>query len=400
MKILVLNYEYPPLGGGGGIACQKLAEEYVRMGHRVDCVTTWYRGLSKEETKNGVLIHRIRVIGKRTNSTAGLLSLFSFPICAYKYTVELCKAEKFDCIHTHFSVPTGPLGVWISKRFNIPNVLSLHGGDVFDPTRKTSPHKWWPFRKCNEWVFNNTDYIVAQSHMTREKGEMYYRCSKKIDVIPLAHNPIAFQSCDRKELGLEDDKKYIISIGRLVKRKGFAFLIRTIRQLKDVNLIIIGDGPEKRALEELISVLGLNDRVAILGAKYGDEKFQYLSNSDIFVLSSIYEPFGIVLQEAMQVGLPIISTCEGGQSDLIEDKVNGLLINYGDEECLAEYIKYLLDNPMIGYQMGKKNIIKIQDYSAYKIAKKYLDIMFKMGSEYKKDSKGTNIFQKDCKCKI
>lgn len=384
MNILVLNYEYPPLGGGGGVACQILAEEYIRQGHQVECVTTQFGDLPSYEIRNGVVIHRVKVLGNRTMMAAGLLSLFSFPICAYGYTMRLCKNKKFDCIHTHFSVPTGLLGIWIKKYFKIPNVLSLHGGDVYDPTKHFSPHRWWGFRKCNEWIFKHMDFIVAQSSMTKKKAETFYRCEKDISVIPLAHNYIDFKICGREDLGLEKDGRYVITVGRLVKRKGYEFLIRSFRYVNNANLLIIGDGPEYSNLCSLIKETGLEKRVTLLGTRYGDEKFQYLFNSDLFVLSSVYEPFGIVLQEAMQVGLPIISTSDGGVGDLIENGHNGLLVNYGDEKGLAESIEYILSNADVKAQMSNYNKVKIKDYAVEKIAKEYLEVLKMLIEDYSK----------------
>lgn len=375
MNILVLNYEYPPLGGGGGVASQVLAEEYIRQGHHVECVTTQFGELLPYEIRNGVIIHRVKVFGKRTMMAAGLLSLLLFPICAYGYTIKLGKAKKFDCIHTHFSVPTGLLGVWAKKRLKLPSVLSLHGGDIYDPTKRFSPHRWWILRKCNEWIFKHMDNIVAQSNMTKEKAELYYRCTKDIDVIPLAHKIVDFEVCGREQLGLKEGEKYVISIGRLVKRKGYDFLIKSMQYVDDANLLIIGDGPEYDNLGALAKELGIERRVTLLGAKYGSEKFQYLYNSDLFVLSSVYEPFGIVLQEAMQVGLPIISTDDGGERDLIKQGENGLLVKYGDEKALAESINYILSNDEVRIQMGSRNKVEIKKYAEDKISKRYLDML-------------------------
>lgn len=378
MNILVINYEYPPLGGGGGAACRKLAEEYVRRGHHVECVTTQYGSLPEMETEGGVAVHRVKVMGKRTMSAAGMLSLLSFPVCAYRYAVNLCRNKKFDCIHTHFSVPSGPLGACISKKFKIPNVLSLHGGDVYDPTKWSSPHKWRMLRRCNEWVFKNADHIAAQSWMTKEKTEYYYKTDKDVDVIPCPYDRVSFRPCGRRKLGMDEDKKYIVSVGRLVKRKGFDFLIRTMRHVRDASLIIIGSGPEYGRLKGLAASLGLDGRVALPGARYGDVKHQYLANSDLFVLSSIYEPFGIVLQEAMQAGLPIISTNDGGQGDLIEHGVNGLLVDYGDEEKLAECIKLVLSDGRMRKRMQEENRERIKNYSSDIIAGRYLEILSRL----------------------
>lgn len=389
MKILVLNYEYPPLGGGGGIACQKLAEEYVRCGHSVECITTKFGNQLPIENIGGVTVHRIKVVGKRTLSTAGMLSLLSFPVCAYKYTAKLCKQEKFDCIHAHFSVPTGPLGIWIKKRFKLPIVLSLHGGDVYDPTKKFSPHHWWLFRKCNEWIFRNVDYVIAQSKITKEKTQYYYKCNKEIAVIPLAHDIIEFKACTREKIGLDSNEKYVISVGRLIKRKGYEFLIRAMQYVETAHLLIIGEGPEHKNLNELVIKLGLEERITLLGAKYGDEKFQYLDNCDLFVLSSVYEPFGIVIQEAMQVGLPIISTDDGGAKDMIEENINGLFIKYGNVKELAHCINYILSDQNLCNRMSECNKLKINNYSTEKIGGIYLEILSKLCNDDRLTGRGT-----------
>ncbi len=304
-------------------------------------------------------------------------SMMLFPIMAYSKCKELCKNNKYDFINTQFAVPTGPLGVRISKKFKIPNILSLHGGDIYDPSKKFSPHKWWVFRKTVNYVLNNSNFVCCQSSNTKENTLKYYRCDKDIKIIPLPYELIKFKKVSRETLGLKKNKKYLISIGRIVKRKGYKHLIEALSKIKDKNVevLIISDGPERKNLIKQAKDLGLSKRVHFTGMISEEKKFQYLAVSDVYVLSSLHEGFGIVLQEAMQVGLPIVATNNGGQIDFVKENINGYLVNVGDYESIAKRVEKILNDKILYKKFSKANKEAIGSYSYDNIAKQYLEVL-------------------------
>ncbi len=376
MKILIINYEYPPLGGGGGIFTRDLAEELAKT-NDIDVITTHMKGLKQYENINGVNITRIPVFGRTSQYTSSLPALLTFvPSCVSK-GIQMIRKKKYDLIHTHFAVPSGPAGIFLSKKFNIPHILSIHGGDIYDPSKKTSPHRHLLLRYLIKKILDNSTKVIAQSQNTKNNASRIYNPSGKIDVIPLGLPIPKFLPAKKDDLGLKMNNKYIISIGRLVKRKGYDHLLRAFSIIKkdicDIGLIIIGNGPEHDNLKKLAEELDVENNVFIINSADDNEKFQYLASSDIYALSSLHEGFGIVLLEAMSQGLPIVAANNGGQTDIIKEPRNGILVPPADNAIFANAIMKILKNEKLCETISKNNREDVSRFIISNIAKKYSD---------------------------
>jgi glycosyltransferase involved in cell wall biosynthesis len=375
LRVLIVTYEYPPLGGGGGVIFRDLAEELAR-GVEVTVLTSGREGLAPREVDGNLEILRVPVLMRDAEATASLPSMLSFfPSSLYAGRRRM-RERSFDLVHSSFAVPSGPSGLLLARHFRLPHVLSLHGGDVYDPSKALSPHRTPGLKQTVRWVIQGSDRVVAQSSDTRRRAVDIYG-EREIDCIPLATERPAFERVPRAALGLDlsDDDLVLVTVGRIIKRKGLDQLLEIASQLDDprCKIVIVGEGPERAALAARAEELGIAGAIRFAGFVPEQRKWQILAASDLYVSTSLHEGFGIVFLEGMAVGLPVLCYDRGGQTDFVSDEV-GRLVPVGDTRRFRDEIQALGADPAQRAALGANAKRLTAEYSIGRYAERYLDV--------------------------
>ena len=372
MRILLCNYEYPPLGGGGGVASADIAEELAKT-HHVTVLTSQGQGLATREVVNGVDVVRVPVFGRNARSTASLASMLSYVPLAIREGIRLVRDESFDVVNTHFAIPTGPAGDRIARRAGIPNVLTVHGGDLYDPSKFLSPHRHAVLRTIVRRQLQRADAVVAQSRNTEHNVHRYYVSDLPIELIPLGIKPVPPGSASRVAFGIPDNAVLMVTVGRLVARKGVDTLIEAVRcaAAPNLHLVVIGEGPLSSKLAAKAAEAGVSSNVHFPGFVSQADKYGLLRASDFYVSASLHEGFGLVFLEAMACGLPVVCFDEGGQTDFLEDRATGRLIAVGNVDALVSACRNLAADRESRLLLGKNALARVQPYFIQQCAARY-----------------------------
>ena len=129
MKILMLNYEFPPLGGGASPVSYEIAKGYVNLGHKIDVVTMGFKGLPNFENMDGINVYRVKCLRSK-KELCHPIEMLSYIISARLFLKKHLRENKYDINHTHFIIPTGLISLWLKKNFGIPYIITSHGSDV------------------------------------------------------------------------------------------------------------------------------------------------------------------------------------------------------------------------------------------------------------------------------
>jgi glycosyltransferase involved in cell wall biosynthesis len=387
LDICLISYEFPPVFGGEGMYTYGLAKALSRLGHNITVITTDIGSeITVEEEDFGIV--RISPIKKP------FLKMLSFNIRSSKKIKEISKHQNVDICHyttdyANFSLYPG-----------VSTIATLH-------------HPFAEERRACKRVSNNIEYLrylfrykipflellerktcnkankrIAVSRYVAESIiKEYHLQSNDVVVIPNAVNTDLFNPgvahIKAKELFFRDSQKKILFVGRLEYHKGIFYLIKAFSMLKKdipkAKLVIVGEGKLKNGIKSFIDALNLENSVKILGGVESEYLPSIYAASDLFVLPSIMEGFGIVLLEAMATGKPCVTTMVGGIEDVVIDGKTGIIVPPADTVSLYHAMKTILVNDDLAKKLGMAGRKRVKENFTWDIvAKRTVDVYKEM----------------------
>ena len=351
MKLLLVNYEFPPLGAGAATATYHVGKELVSMGHDVTVLTSSHRTLPRFEDVQGMKVHRIPALRKKT-SQSNMVEMLSFVVSAFFMMPSVLRSCKIEKAMVFFSFPCGPLGIWAKILTGVPYLVLLRGGDV--PGTEPGLHKihalLTPVRRL---VYGQSRRVVANSPGLKVLAET----ADPVDVamVPNGVDTDFYSPSEKKSV----NKPFqFLFTGRFSEQKNLFFLLDSLATFKtrsesDFLLHMAGDGPLKEKLMGHAVELGINHGIVWHGWCGKNRLRDLYRQSDCLVNPSLYEGMPNVVLEAMACGLPVIASRVAGNDTLVKDGETGFLFDLSDGDGLGAILDRVIRDEQGCRSMGK-----------------------------------------------
>lgn len=391
-RVCILTESFYPLIGGGETQARLLAESLITRGFSTIVLTRRTdQSLKRQEDVGAISVHRLAPIGRPHWKKWGLL------LSAIPALVRLRK--DYDVILVSGFRVVGVAAVLVTRLFGKACVLKADSngemsGEFFTPGLRgigigaTNPI----FRMilaARNWMLRRADAFIAISSDIRDELQLHGVDEDKIVVSPNCVDTGIFQPVTderrlflRSRLGLPKEGTVVIYTGRLVSYKGLPLLLRVWKRLTqaktDLTLMLVGDGSMdihncEAQLREYCQVHGLEESVVFTGAVNDVET--YLQASDIFVMPTEEEAFGLSVVEAMACGLPVVTTDVGGLAEIVSHEKSGLQVNPGEFGDLYEALLRLTEDPTLANRLGREaRKSAVERYSAQSVTQRYVDL--------------------------
>jgi glycosyltransferase involved in cell wall biosynthesis len=366
MRILVVTYEFPPIGGGGGRAAQDICLKLVQGGHKVRVLTSHLKGLPYQEESHGLEIRRVPA-ARRLPFKASLLDMAGYVVSGSVVGLRHIRDWKPDIMHVHFAVPSGPVAWMIWRYSKVPYVLTAHLGDVPSgvPSKTDRWFRWfYPFTHP---IWRDAAQVVAVSQFTRQIALVHYPVN--IRVIP---NGVDLEELDPGSITVNQPPR-IVFAGRFVIQKNPLVLVRTLAKLKHLDWIctMLGDGPLRPEVESEIRSSGLEERFNLPGWVTPEEVIQWFAKSDILFMPSSSEGLPVTGVQATALGLCIVASRIGGFMEIVEHGYNGYLIEAEEISSFARSLERLLSDhhKLLEYRQASRIIAR--QFDLEKVVEQY-----------------------------
>lgn len=340
MKILTLCYEYPPVGGGGGRIAARVAEGLAARGNEVRFVTAGLRHLAREETIRGVRIER-PPSWRRREDTCSVPEMALYLATSFLPALKICRQWQPDVIHAHFVVPTGALAFALGRLTGIPYVLTAHLGDVPGGVPEQTANLFRVLNPAIQPIWRHAAAVTAVSSFVAGLA----KSAAGVDARVILNGIEPMTTRPRPAPG---NPIRIVMLGRLSVQKDPLLALRALAELRDLDwrFEVIGEGPLGREMREFALANQVENRVTFSGWLGADAVANRLHESDILLMTSSHEGLPVAGIEALQHGLAIVGSRIGGLMDVVEDGVNGFLVER-TPTAFAEKLRSLIFTPLL-----------------------------------------------------
>ncbi len=375
MNILIVNYEYPPIGGGASNASMFLSKAFVGQGHKVVVITSAFRNFRGYKFENGIHVYRLRTV-RHAPDHSNIFEMLSFLVSGLLFSAKIARKHKIDKTIIFFTLPCGPIGYLLNKKFNIPYVVSLRGGDVPGLVPELNgAHR--VIKKLRRAILRSSVKVVANAsglaNLSRKADPF------PVQVIPNGVDTNFFYPLDDSGKNRNNTFEFLF-VGRFQPQKNLFFLLDRLAELRSKDsrpfiLHLVGDGPLKIDLQNYAERLGIHDKIVWYGWVDKERLRTLYLSADCFLNPSLYEGMPNTVLEAMACGLPVVASDIPGNNDLVRHGETGFLFDLNSSNECADVLKTLLKNPALATSMGKKGrewVVK--DFTWDKVAKEYLSL--------------------------
>lgn len=351
MKIAIVCY---PTFGGSGVVATELGLELARRNHEVHFIT-YSQPVRLALLNPNIFYHEVNV------PEYPLFHYQPYELALSSKLVDMVKLFKIDVLHVHYAIPHAYAGymakqMLLEQGINLPMITTLHGTDI------TLVGNHPNYKTAVSFSINNSDFVTSVSESLKKSTYELFDTKKQIHVIPnfieVKEQDLANHECKRGAMALPEEL-IITHISNFRKVKRIEDVVKVFYGIQNqlpAKLMLVGDGPDKERAERLALELGIYDKIIFFGKS--NEIDRILAHSDLFLLPSETESFGLAALEAMAMGVPVISSDTGGLPEVNVPGVSGYLSSVGDVQDMIDNSLKILSDPLVlqEFKRGAKQV--------------------------------------------